>query len=170
MKKIGEILWDLLLKLQRVFMVITAIAVVLLVFVPLLLRELGTSFPGYEEFLLPVAFWMYMLGAAHGSYEKSHIRADILGRLLTGKAQTAVEVATSILAFLLGAVFTYWAWVLVQWGLFTGATSSIYKIPIVWGQASILVGLVISTIYNFVYMIKDLRNLFVGPCAAQTTE
>jgi len=162
-KKIGFILWNVLIKLQRIFMVITAIATVFLVFGPFALRQMGIPFIAYEEFLLPIAFWMYMLGCSHGSYEKSQITADIMSRILKGKPKMILQVLASITTFILGVLLAYWAWALVQWSLYTGATSSIYKIPIVWGQASILVGLGISSIYNFVYMIKDLRDAFIRP-------
>ena len=169
-KKVGLILWDVLVKAQRVVMIVTGIATILLVFVPIVLRQIGIPFTGYEEFLLPIEFWMYMMGSSHGSYERNQITADLLLRVLKGKPQLGLQALTSILTFLLGVVFTYWAWVLVQWSLSTGALSSLYKIPIVWGQSAIFVGLVISCLYNFVYMIKDCRNVFVPPCIAQTVE
>ena len=169
-KKIGLILWDVLVKAQRVVMIVTGIATILLVFVPIVLRQIGVPFTGYEEFLLPIAFWMYMMGSSHGSYERTQITADLLLRVLKGRPQLGLRAVTSVLTFLLGVVFTYWAWVLVQWSLTTGSLSSLYKIPIVWGQSSILVGLIISCLYNFVYMIKDCRDMFAPLSVAQTVE
>ena len=163
MKRFGLLFWDWLVKLQRFFMIVTAIAVVFLVFGPLVMREIGIPFPGYEEFLLTFAFWMYMLGSSHGSFEKSQITADIMSRLLKGRKRQIQQVVASVLTFILGIILTYWALSLVLWSAHTGASSSVYKIPIVVGQASILVGLVISSFYHIVYMIKDIQVLFLQP-------
>jgi TRAP-type C4-dicarboxylate transport system permease small subunit len=160
-KKIGIILWKTLLYSQRVLMIIAVVGTTLLVFVPLVSRELGRPFAGYEEYLLLFSFWMYMMGSSHGSYEKSQITADLMSRVLKGRPRTILNLSATILTFVLGVIFMYWALTLVQWSLMTGAVSSIHKIPIVWGQFSIFAGLLISSIYNFVYMIRDVREAVI---------
>ena len=168
-KKIGNGAWIGLVKLQRIFMVITAIATILLVAVNIVLRELALRsgivlpFFAYEEILVPVAFWMYMLGSSHGSFEKSQITADIMSKVLKGRPKAYLQLAASILTFILGVIFAYWALTLVQWGFFTGANSTFFSIPVVWGQMSILVGLILTSMYNFVYMIQDIINILFTP-------
>jgi len=169
-KKIGLIFWKTLLYTQRFLMIVAVVGTTLLVFVPLVSREMGYPFAGYEEYLLLFSFWMYMMGSSHGSYEKSQITADLLSRILKGKPKMLLNLSATILTFVLGVVFMYWAWSLVQWSLMTGAVSSIHKIPIVWGQFSIFAGLLISSIYNFVYMIRDLRYAFIGSVDALAME
>ena len=157
-KKIGLSIWNWLIRVQRILMIITATATVMFVFVPLILRELGGGVPAYEEFLITFAFWMYMLGSSHGSFEKSHITADIMSRILKGKPKYRLQLVASILTFILGIALAYWAFVLIQWSLGTGAKSSVYGIPIVIGQSSIFVGLILSSFYNLYYMIRDIRD------------
>ena len=167
-KKIGYALWKTLLYTQRVLMIIAVTGTTLLVFVPMVTRELGRPFAGYEEYLLLFAFWMYMMGSSHGSYEKSQITADLLSRVLKGKPRLILNLSATIVTFVLGVIFMYWALTLVQWSLMTGAVTSIHKIPIVWGQFSIFAGLLISSIYNFVYMIRDIKDAFVRPLEGRT--
>ncbi len=159
----GTLLWYGLVRLQKFLMIISGIATIALVFVPMVLREIGIPFPGYEEFLLTVAFWMYMMGSSYGSYEKSQISADILSQFLKGRKKEILTHINSIGTFILGAIFTYWGFVLIQWTLATGATTSIYKIPIVIGQSSIFVSLLLSSFYNFVYMIQNIRKSVKEP-------
>jgi len=161
-KKIGAVSWKTLIKIQRLMMIITGIATVLFVFGPMVLREFGIPFPAYEEFLLIFAFWMYMMGSSYGSYEKSQITADIMSQVLKGKARSTLILAARISAFVLGVIFTYWALILIQWSLSTGAATSIYKIPVVLGHASIFVGLILSSFYNFVYMVEDIIKFKKG--------
>jgi len=165
-KKIGMILWKSLLYTQRVVMIVAGSVTALIVFGQLVLREVGRPFAGYEEYLLLFAFWMYMMGSSHGSYEKSQITADILNRILKGRAKAILQVVASILTFVLCLIFAYWAFTLVQWSLSTKAVSSIHGIPVVWGQASIFVGLVVSSVYNFVYMIRDVMEALGRPAIA----
>jgi len=160
-KKIGTTLWKVLLYTQRTLMIIAVIATTLLVFIPMVLRELGRPFAGYEEFLLVFAFWLYMMGSSHGSYEKSQITADIMSKVLKGKARMGLNLAASILTCILCIVFTYWALALVQWSIHTGAVSPLHRIPVVIGQSSIFFGMLISSIYCFVYMVRDIRNAYL---------
>ena len=155
----GTVLWNALIKVQKIVMIITGIATILLVFVPLILRETGIPFPAYEEFLLIFAFWMYMMGSSYGSYERSQISADILSQFLKGKPKTVLLIIKQVGTFILGAIFTYWGFVLVQWTHSTGALTSVYKIPIIFGQISIFISLLLSSIYNFVYMVEEIRNI-----------
>lgn len=155
---IGAFLWNTLIKLQKFVMIITGAATVFLVFVPLILREIGIPFVAYEEFLLIFAFWMYMMGSSYGSYEKSQIAADIMSQFLKGKAKTALLLINRVGTFILCAIFTYWGLVLVQWTHSTGALTSVYKIPVIFGQVSIFISLFLSSIYNFVYMVEDIKN------------
>jgi len=155
----GLLVWDGLIKIQKALMIFTGIATICLVFLPMIFRIVNIPFVGYEEILLTVAFWMYMLGSSHGSYEKSQITADILGQFLSGRKKDIYSAISSVCTFILGAVFTYWGYVLVHWSASTWSTSSTFHIPYVVGQSSILVSLILSSIYNFVYMIKDIKQL-----------
>jgi len=154
----GTLLWYGLVRLQKLLMIISGVATIALVFVPMVLREIGIPFVGYEEFLLTIAFWMYMMGSSYGSYEKSQISADILSQFLTGWKKVILLLVNRIGTFILGVIFTYWGFVLIQWTLSTGATTSTYKIPIVIGQSSIFFSLLLTSFYNFVYMIEDIKK------------
>ena len=169
-KKIGIIFWKSILYAQRTVMIIALIGTTLLVAGPLIMRELGRPFPGYEEFLLLFAFWMYMMGCSHGSYEKSQITADIVSRMLKGRPKQYLLFVASVLTWVLGAIFLYWAWSLVQWSLTTNTKTSIYNIPIVWGQFSIFLGLAITFMYNFVYMIEYFLEAFIRPKKTEPAE
>lgn len=127
-----------------------------------LLRTINISFVGFEELATLAAFWLYMVGTAYGSREKSQITADILEVLLPeSKGKEVMMLLKWILTFILSCVFAYWAFTLVMWTLQTGAKTTVYKIPNTLIQSSILVGTGLSAIYNLMYLIREIK-IFSG--------
>ena len=60
--------WFFVPKVLQWVIIVTASVVTLIVFVETALRLFNwISFNGYEELLIMVAFWLYMVGWAHGS-------------------------------------------------------------------------------------------------------
>lgn len=64
----------------------------------------------YEEWLLVICFWMYFAGAAIGTYEKSHVTADLLSYIIKDPRITRIRsiLVNSIEVIVLCAL-TYWA-------------------------------------------------------------
>ena len=154
--------WNLLLRAQRVILVVTCAALTLIISGACILRFFGINFVGFEELATLVAFWLYMIGCGHGSYEKSQITADIVELLLPeSKGKELMRVFKWVLTFILGVIFAFWAFQLLMWSLQTNSRTPAFRFPIAWIQASILVGLVISSFYNLVYL-KDEVLIFLG--------
>lgn len=154
--------WNLLLKVQRFILVVTCAALTLIISGACILRFFGINFVGFEELATLVAFWLYMIGCGHGSYEKSQITADIVELLLPeSRGKELMRVIKWILTFILGVIFAFWAFQLLMWSLQTNSRTPAFRFPNAWIQSSILVGLVISSFYNLVYL-KDEILIFLG--------
>lgn len=69
----------------------------------------------YEEWLLPISFWLYFLGSAVGSYEGSQIRADVMESLFkTPEAIWWRKVVLNIIELAIGLVIFYWAFLMIS--------------------------------------------------------
>lgn len=69
----------------------------------------------YEEWLLPIAFWLYFLGSAVGSYEDSQIRADVFESYFKSKRSIWLrQVALHLIELLITLAMTYWAWLMIS--------------------------------------------------------
>lgn len=157
-KRERNIIWRGLITFERTIIAWTAIGVTIIVALACICRYfLDADLKAYEEYLLPVAFWLYMMGGVYGSYEKSHITADILNIYLKeGKAKDTVRFLKLLFTFILGAIFTWWAFQYVLWGIQMGTKTAVWRIPHVIGQGSIFVGLSLMSMYNLVYLYDDI--------------
>ena len=158
----NNILWKGLVTAQRVIIMVSLAAVTLIISGACILRIFGINFVGFEELATVAVFWLYMIGSSHGSYEQSQITADIMEVLLPESlGKNIMRLVKWVALFILGCIFAYWAFGLVMWSLQTNARSSYFRIPIVTGQIAILIGLIISSFYNLVYMIDEIL-MFIG--------
>lgn len=112
----------------------------------------------YEEWLLPIAFWLYFLASAVGTYEGTQIRADILESLFTtSRAIWLRKVALAVVETFLTAVVVYWAVLMIYNEIdsypYWQSTIAL-KIPYVVPRLGILIGLAFMLLY-------DLLRLYV---------
>lgn len=164
--------WNILLKVQRVLMVICSSAVALLIVFSVVLRYIfSKNFYGSEEIILIFAFWLYFLGASYGSYENSHIRADLLNvylknkRVKEGMALIALMVTTTV-----NLVITKWALDYMIWDIIKMPKTTGLKIPLIVPQSAIFFGLVLMAFYHVYYLITGLRNYFRNKPPLQASE
>ena len=149
-------------KIMEWVIMILLMALTLIIGGACLLRTVNISFVGFEELATLAAFWLYMVGTAHGSREKSQITADILEVMLPdNRGKDVMLLLKWILAFVLSCIFAYWAVTLVMWTLQTGSKTTVYKIPNSLIQSSILVGTGFSAFYNLLYLIREIK-IFTG--------
>ena len=158
----NNVLWKTLVSTQRVVIMVSLAAVTLIISGACILRIFGINFVGFEELATIAVFWLYMIGSAYGSYEKSQITADIMEVMLPESlGKNIMRLVKWIALFILGCIFAYWAYGLLMWSLQTNARSSYFRIPIVAGQIAILIGLILSCFYNLVYMIDEVLMFIV---------
>lgn len=151
--------WRMLEKILRFGLVVSASAVTLITFGSVIMRELNLNFLGYEEILIIFAFWLYMIGTAYGSFEKSHITADIIVVMMPESfAKDIVQLLRNILTVVLGIIFLMWAYQLVQWTVIMDNRTPVWRIPMTVSQASMLFGLFIASFYHLVYLYNEIRN------------
>ncbi|MBN1333204.1 MAG: TRAP transporter small permease [Synergistales bacterium] len=116
---------------------------------------------GSEEFILIFAFWLYMMGAAYGSFEDSHIQADIVNEYVKSeKLRLRLNLLVSCISTGVCLVINYWAFNYVVWGIVKHARSIAWKIPMVIPQSSIFIGFSVMSIYSLMKLCKLYRKAF----------
>ncbi|MDO4553030.1 MAG: TRAP transporter small permease subunit [Bacillota bacterium] len=142
---------------------LTAIGITLIVFIETCFRVFDfLNFNAYEEILIIVAFWMYMLGAANGSYEKSQITADILEVMMKESiAKDIIRILRYVFTLVLSVWFCIWGWDLIMYAVGVGSVTPVFRIPMTVGFSSIFVGLLISLFYNAVYSFQGFKDLYL---------
>lgn len=167
MEKLGNWIWDGLIKVQRLILVISVCIATTAVFTEVILRYVfESSFVGIEELAAYCAFWMYFIGASYGAYERSHIKAE-LTHLIFGTSinYAKCRAVTSFISFAAATYIIPWAWDYVMWGFERWEQSrstllgSTY--PVVWFQISIFIGLCLMSFYflvEFIQWVKIIRK------------
>ncbi|GAA0587848.1 TRAP transporter small permease [Halomonas salifodinae] len=110
---------------------------------------------GLEELVLMAAMWLYMLGAALASRERSHLSADFIQAFSKNETLNNVtKLIATILSVVLAAFFVSWSYSLFSWGFERGQVTPVFSIPQYISQGSLLV----ASIFLLLYAVRDLVN------------
>jgi TRAP-type C4-dicarboxylate transport system permease small subunit len=121
------------------------------------------NFYGYDEIVILLAFWFYFIGAAYGSYNNTHVTADVVDAYFPdGSTKRALTFIRQLITASICGVFTYFAFNFFLFG-FVGPLGNftfqpktmVWRIPLWISYSSVFVGLFFMEIYF-------LRNLVLG--------
>lgn len=152
---------DLLMKVFNTIMFIASGLVCGMIIVGAFMRYiLHKDFYGSEELILLAAFWMYYIGSAVATYEDSHISADLIRSSLKSEKALAVQkFLVTIVSLFLFLILSKWSYDFIMWSIDKGATTAVYKFPMVYSQASLLFTFVLSSIYTVMHLVKSVAAL-----------
>ena len=160
MKSVNYFLDCVLPKMMSFIIISTQITFTVIIFGSVIARGVfNRDLYGNEDFILIAAFWLYMIGGAYGSYEDSHIKADIVDEVMKeGKLKNFLRSLAAVVETIVSLVITVWGWQLVMWGFDKGAKSISWKIPMVIPQSAIFIGFAIMFIYSLRTLIYRLKG------------
>ena len=154
--------WKILYKSIRILLVITGFMTMALIITGVYYRYiLKTNFFGGEEVIIAFAFWLYFVGAMHGSCERSHIKADMIKNYVKNvRVRDGITIVASLIACIVCLAFTKWGLDYVLWDLKMMPRSTALKIPMLVPHSAIFIGYVLMTFYNIYYLQKNARAYF----------
>jgi TRAP-type C4-dicarboxylate transport system permease small subunit len=106
----------------------------------------------YEEWLLPICFWLYFLGSALGTYDDVHINADLFGTISDNpKFLWLRKIGITTIELIIVLIVTYWAYLMLadeiaaypQW-----KTTIALKIPFFIPRVGIFIGFFFMSLYS----------------------
>lgn len=151
-----------LLFVEEWILVITGTAVMMMILVNAACRFLKLDWFGSEELTMFVAFWLYFTGSACASREKTHISADMLTLFTQNKRiLSTAALIKNVISLGICALFTGWCFHYVVWQGGLGATSAVYKLPLILATIPMLVSFILWTLYlirDTVGSIEDLTG------------
>lgn len=114
-----------------------------------------------EEVIVIPTIWLYLLGAAYGSYERTHIKVDLVEvYVVNQKAKLIVKIIVTLITLIIALFFVQWAYHFLVWDIIKGQSSYIFRIPLYWSRSSILVGAVIIVVYTLTELIGLIQQHF----------
>ena len=138
------------------------IMAVTFVFVVALRYGLNADLFAYEEWLLIICFWLYFIGGAVGTYEKSHVSADILSYVIKGPRLSKMRhIFVNLVEIVVCVAVIYWAILMLadeidaypRW-----QTTIALQIPFIVPRLAILVGFVFMTIYSVLHLYVLIKS------------
>jgi len=145
---------------QKFLLLVLILGITSLVVIQVFLRYvLHHPLMGIEEMLIFPVIWLYFLGGAIASQERSQIRAQVIEVFIRGQKSTYwVRIIMAAIGFGVAAWLTYWAYKYFIFCIPSGGHSTSLYWPLVYAQSAIFIGFLLMTIYSLVelagYIIK----------------
>lgn len=152
--------WHALKKLIRFVMVTCSLAATGCIIYSCILRYIfHGNFYGSDEVILSFAFWLYFSGAMYGSYENSHIKADILMTMIKNlRVKDTFGLIAQLVNAVVNLILITWAANYFVWGIVKMPLTTALKIPLVIPQSAIFFGLLVMGFYHIYYLVQNTRR------------
>jgi len=113
------------------------------------------SISGLDELTGHTAVWLYLMGAAYGTYDRSHIKAEMIHLFIKNKRiLSGIRTLSTAIAVVVSSYMTVWSYGYVRWSIMKHEVTPTLQIPTVWFQISILIGAALMVIY---FMVEFLH-------------
>ncbi len=147
----------IMVRIKSVFLVFSTFILALTFFFVVVARYiLHTDLFAYEEWLLPICFWLFFIGSAVGTYENTQIKADILDNYIKNpKAKWTRAVTLGIIELVVSIFLVYWGMLMMQDEIVSypqWQTTIALRIPFALPRLGILLGLVFMAFYSALHL------------------
>ncbi len=122
----------------------------------------------YEEWLLIICFWLYFMASALGTYEDTHVNADLLDHVISDPRKKwirALLVAT--IELIVSVAVIYWSILMIQDEIdsypYWQSTIAL-KIPFIVPRLAVFVGFLFMAFYSALHIYVLLK---LGPAGSQ---
>ena len=142
-----------LIRIKTIIVVVALPILPITFFLVVLFRYvLESDLFAYEEWLLPICFWLYFLGGALGTYDDVHINADLLGAISTSPRFLWLrKIGITIIELIIVLFVVYWAYLMLadEIAAYPGWKTTIaLKIPFFIPRLGIFVGFLFMAFYS----------------------
>jgi len=144
--------------LQSLFLVVLMTGISFLVFAQVLLRYVFRSpLMGIEELLFFPTSWLYFFGAVKASEEGVQVEARVLEIFLKRKKSVwLLRFIGSCCSFAVLVWLTRWGWDYWKYAFRVKKLSATLLIPMVWAEATVLIGFVLMSFYTLLETFRYL--------------
>jgi TRAP-type transport system small permease protein len=139
----------ILVQAQRFFLFYLFLLLVVAMLLELLVRFFfKQSIFGLSDFIGFTSVWLYAIGAAMASYDRTHIKAEFVNVFARStRVRNLCRLVSALISAGMSAIFTKWSWDLCVYSVAVGEVTQAYPVPKVIFQASFFVGGILMVIY-----------------------
>lgn len=152
--------WKFMIASVKYIMILCSVASTSCIIYSVVLRYIfKKNFYGSDEIILMFAFWLYFMGAVYGSYENSHIKADLMNVYVKNiRIKDFIALIAQVIMIVVNVVLITWAWDYFLWGLEKMPLTTGLKIPLVIPQSAVFFGLLLMGFYHIVHFIRNIYH------------
>lgn len=156
--------WKWLERLQSVLLMVITALVAIVLFTGVIMRYVFKSdVYGIEEITCILALWMYFLGSSYGSYEESHIRADMIQTFSKNKRVVDFSLCCAdLISVIVTAYFSVVGVNYFIWNVNAGVKSAYWHFPLLLSQSAITIGMLLMLLYSLYHFLDKLLKLVSG--------
>lgn len=150
---------------MRYLILAAVIPLVILIFAQVWLRYVfHLPLLWVEEVAVTPAFWMYMTGAAYATYNRTHIRVDIVEITVKNpRRRLMMRFLVSLITLGFALLFLWWGYNFFAWDLEHKPETATLRYPMVYGRSSFFFAAgILGGLYFLVETIDLARQLFWG--------
>lgn len=145
--------------IKPIVVVISFLVAVLLAYGIFTRSILGTPVFGLEELVLLGAMWLYMLGAALASRDRSHLSADFVQVIFKNpRVIRSIHIVAALISLFMAIMFATWSYDLLYWAVKKGQTTAVLKMPWYLSQSSLFVASILFIFYQLRDIIDDINS------------
>ncbi len=152
---------DKLISFQHIISVVILISLLTLIFIQVLLRYVfNLPLMGIEELMLFPTIWLYMLGAANASEERSHIVVDIADVFIKNqKVLQVIHFIKYLVCVIIGVILTFWFFTFFQYSLHLWKYSPLLSLPMFFAESALFIGVLLMALYSISDFVKNMKSL-----------
>ena len=160
-KKIVNGFLNGLAAVQKTLSVIICLIVPVIIVVQVFMRYvLKVPLMGIEELLIFFIIWLYMLGGAVASRERTHISCGILTLYMKKPLTIKIfEVCKALFGVICGAWICRWGWWYFTYSLNLWKVSDLLHIPMFIGEGAVFIGFALMLIFSLQELVENIKNL-----------
>ena len=149
---------------SRIVTYICAIALPLIISYQVVLRYvLKSPLMGIEELMTFFIIWLYMMGGAVASEQRSHISCGVLTLYIhRNKTMAIFNCFRDLASMIICCWLTYWAYWFFSYSFKLWKTSDILHIPMFFGESAMFIGLVFMLFFGLVELGDDIKKAYIA--------
>jgi len=148
-------------RILRTVVVVLSLFVALAMVLGIVMRSaLNAPMLGLEEVILFSVMWLYMMGAALASRERSHLSADFVAVFVSNaRTRNALHLLATLISLIMVIAFVVWSYDLLSWGLDRQQSTPVFRLPLYLSQGSLFAASVLFLFYMLRDVIQDIDQL-----------
>lgn len=117
---------------------------------------------GLDEITGHTAVWLYLMGAAYGTYDRSQIKAEMAHLVIkNARILNGVRALSTIIGAVVACYMATWSYGYVRWSILKHEVTPTLQTPTVIFQIAILIGAILM-VYYFIREALDLLCQALG--------